>query len=117
MKVLVVCLLIVCLGSVINPGLARADASETASPPLPTAARLFESNCAGCHPGGGNVIRRGKNLKQRALQRNGYTDVSEIATLIAQGKGLMRPYQERLSEDEIQTLAQYVLSQAEVNWQ
>jgi len=116
-KVLMVCLLIVCLGSVVNPRWAWADAPQPEATPLPTAAMQFEANCAGCHPGGGNVIRRGKNLKQRALQRNGYTDVGAIATLIAQGKGLMSPYQDRLSEDEIQTLAQYVLSQAEVNWQ
>ena len=32
-------------------------------------AKIFKANCAGCHVNGGNIIRRGKNLKLRALKR------------------------------------------------
>ena len=77
---------------------------------------LFEIHCAGCHPNGTNIIRRGKNLKQRALQRQGYESVHEIAALITNGKGLMSAYGDQLSEDEITNLANYVLEQAAVNW-
>lgn len=81
-----------------------------------TAPELFTVNCAGCHPNGANIIRRGKNLKQKALKRQGYTSVDEITTLITNGKGLMSAYGEQLSPEDINTLAQYVLDQAAVNW-
>lgn len=77
---------------------------------------LFEIHCAGCHPNGANIIRRGKNLKQKALKRYGYESVDAIATLITNGKGLMSAYDDRLSQDEITSLASYVLEQAAVNW-
>jgi cytochrome c6 len=41
------------------------EASQTNAP------ALFDVQCAGCHPNGGNIIRRGKNLKLRALKRQG----------------------------------------------
>ena len=77
---------------------------------------LFDVHCAGCHPNGANIIRRGKNLKQKALNRHGYTSVDEIATLITNGKGLMSAYGKQLSENEINALANYVLEQAAINW-
>ena len=79
-------------------------------------AELFTVHCAGCHPNGANIIRRGKNLKQRALKRNSYDSVDEIATLITNGKGLMSAYGDQLSPDEINHLASYVLEQAAINW-
>ena len=82
-----------------------------------SAPELFEVNCAGCHPNGANIIRRGKSLKQKALSRHGYTSVDAIATLITNGKGLMSAYGDRLSEDDITNLASYVLDQAAINWQ
>ena len=82
-----------------------------------TAPELFEVNCAGCHPNGANIIRRVKSLKQKALNRHGYTSVDAIATLITNGKGLMSAYGDRLSEDDITNLANYVLDQAAINWQ
>ena len=85
--------------------------AETALP-----GELFEVHCAGCHPNGANIIRRGKNLKQKALKRYGYESVDAIATLITNGKGLMSAYGDRLSEDEIASLANYVLEQAAIDW-
>lgn len=82
----------------------------------PDTATLFEFHCAGCHPGGSNIIRRGKNLRQRALQRQGYTTPAAIAQLITKGKSAMSGYADRLSPEEIDSLAQYVLDQAERGW-
>jgi len=79
-------------------------------------AKLFELHCAGCHINGGNIVRRGKTLKLKALEKNGYTTVAAIANIIANGKGNMSAYKERLSETEIQDLAQYVLDRANQNW-
>lgn len=87
-----------------------------AAPAQADSAQLFETHCAGCHPNGANIIRRGKNLKQRALTRYGYDSIDAIADIITHGKGLMSAYDERLSSEEIQQLAAYVLEQADRNW-
>ena len=79
-------------------------------------AKLFEINCAGCHPHGGNIIRRGKNLKTRALHRNKLDSLEAIASLVTQGKNNMPAYQDRLTEKEIEDVSAYVLEQAEQGW-
>lgn len=88
------------------------DASSAAS----SAATLFEQNCAGCHINGGNVIRRGKNLKKKAMVRNGYGDVDAIAQIITNGKGIMSAYGDRLNGEEIRAIAGYVHEQSESGW-
>lgn len=98
-------------GLMVSLWLSGSPSALAETPP-----ELFAANCAGCHPNGANIIRRGKNLKQKALKRHGYTSVDEIATLINNGKGLMSAYGEQLSPDDINTLAQYVLDQAAINW-
>jgi len=82
----------------------------------PAAEALFEANCAACHANGGNIVRRGKNLKQKALSRNGYDSAEAIGALVTQGKGAMPAYADRLSEDEIEAIAQYILARAEIGW-
>lgn len=82
----------------------------------PNSAKLFEVQCAGCHVNGGNIVRRDKTLKLKALEKNGYTSVDTIASIITNGKGNMSAYKDRLSEAEIQGLAQYVLDRASQNW-
>jgi cytochrome c6 len=86
----------------------------TATPATP--AQLFELHCAGCHPGGGNIIRRGKSLQQRALTRYKVDSTTEIAALITQGKGVMSAFGDRLDPAEIEALSQYVLEQAAAGW-
>lgn len=79
-------------------------------------AKIFQVQCAGCHLGGGNIIRRGKNLKQRALQQNGYDSVEAIAEIVTYGKNNMSAFGDRLTTDEIEMVSTYVLEQAEANW-
>lgn len=79
-------------------------------------AQLFEANCAGCHANGGNIIRRGKNLKTRALHRNKLDSVEAIVSLVTHGKNNMSAYQDRLTKAEIEAVSVYVLQQAEMNW-
>lgn len=83
---------------------------------LADGAQLFEVHCAGCHINGGNIVRRGKTLKLKALQRNGVDSLEAIAQLVAQGKGNMSAYADRLTAPEIQAVSAYVLQQAETNW-
>lgn len=79
-------------------------------------AKIFEAQCAGCHAGGGNIVRRGKNLKLKTLQKNKYDSLEAIVALVTQGKGNMSAYADRITPEEIQTVSAYVLSQAEANW-
>lgn len=107
------CLLaVLCSGLLWLPLGATAEALPETSPPA-----LFETHCAGCHVGGGNIVRRRKTLKQRALERNGVDSVAAIANLITNGKGIMSAYRDRLTAAEIDQLAQYVWQQAQDDWQ
>jgi cytochrome c6 len=78
--------------------------------------QIFEIHCAGCHLNGGNIIRRGKNLKMKALHKYGYDSVEAIASIVTNGKNNMSAFSDRLNETEIKNVAQYVFHQAENNW-
>ncbi len=80
------------------------------------AAKIFETNCAGCHINGSNIIRRGKNLKMNALKKNGMDSIEAITSIVTNGKSNMSAYKDRLTAPEIQEVATYVLQQAEKNW-
>lgn len=84
---------------------------------LSNGGKIFNLQCAGCHAGGGNIIRRGKTLKKKALTRNGYDTLEAISYLVSQGKANMPAYKERLTPKEIQDVSEYVIKQAEKNWQ
>ncbi|MCT7972096.1 c-type cytochrome [Laspinema olomoucense] len=79
-------------------------------------AKLFTVHCAGCHANGGNIIRRGKTLKLKALAKNHLDTQEAIAQLITQGKNPMPAYNDRLSVTEIEAVGAYVLEQAERGW-
>ena len=79
-------------------------------------AKIFQANCAGCHPNGGNIIRRGKNLKLRVLRRNKLDSQAAIVTLVTNGKNNMPAYQDRLTEEEISVVSAYVLERANQGW-
>lgn len=106
---------ILCLWLSIVPAAQAATASSVAKTPT-DAQELFTVQCAGCHPGGGNIIRRGKTLKLKALKRNRVDSEDAISTLITEGKGIMSAYGDRLSPEEIDLLAAYVWGQAQTNW-
>lgn len=111
------CLVCVCLlVYAVLGGRSLAIASPIPNATSATAPALFEANCAACHANGGNIIRRGKTLKPKALSRNGYDSAEAIETLVSQGKGAMPAFGDRLSEGEIEAIAQYVLTQAESGW-
>lgn len=97
-----------------NSQIAIADTATT--PPTATAPEVFNTNCAGCHINGSNIIRRGKNLKQKALKKYGMDSVANISNLVTNGKGIMPAYKDRLSEQQIIDVSAYVLSQAETDW-
>lgn len=79
-------------------------------------AKIFSVNCAGCHVNGGNIIRRNKNLKLKALQKNKMDSLVAIQEIVTNGKNNMSAYRDRLSQEEIEIVSSYVLEQAKNNW-
>ncbi|MBP0001255.1 MAG: c-type cytochrome [Cyanobacteria bacterium SID2] len=77
---------------------------------------IFEQYCVGCHVNGGNIIRRGKNLKLKALRRYGRDTPEAIADLVKNGKNNMSAYGDRLSDEDIADVTAYVLDRAAENW-
>lgn len=77
---------------------------------------LFELYCAGCHPQGGNIVRRRKTLKLNALERDGYTSLESLTDLVAKGQNNMPGFEKKLNTIQIETLAQFVLEQADQGW-
>ena len=92
----------------LNPPALAADTAN--------GAQVFSIHCAGCHVNGGNIVRRGKNLKQKALKRFGMDSQEAIAYLVANGKNNMSAFKDRLSDQQIEDVAAYVLEQAEKGW-
>lgn len=80
-------------------------------------ATLFTNNCAGCHINGGNIVRRGKNLKEKALKKYGMDSIEAISQLVTNGKNAMPAYKDRLTEQQIVDVSAYVLEQAQKGWQ
>lgn len=93
------------------------------------AVTVFENTCAGCHAGGGNIVRRDVTLQLGDLDRYGLLSPDDLYTLIYSGKGAMPGYGEgcipkgactfgrRLSDDQVRDLAKYVLKRANEGWQ
>ena len=90
--------------------------APTLAADLDNGAQIFSVNCAGCHVNGGNIIRRGKNLKQAALKKNKVDSLFAISSLVANGKNNMSAYKDRLTDEEIHNVAAYVLDQAGKDW-
>jgi cytochrome c6 len=80
------------------------------------AVNIFETNCAGCHLNGNNIIRRGKNLKINALKKYGMDSIAAITEIVTNGKNNMSAYKDKLTPQQIQDVATYVLQQAEHDW-
>ena len=83
---------------------------------ISTGATLFEVHCVGCHPKGGNILRRGKTLQAKALASNQVNTLELIESLVSNGKNNMTAFHDRLSPAEIEQVSQYVLDRAAQNW-
>ncbi len=78
--------------------------------------QIFSANCAACHIGGGNVINAQKTLKQADLDANGKNTIEAIVTQVTNGNGAMPAFGGKLSAEDIENVATYVLGQAEAGW-
>nr|YP_009313011.1 Cytochrome c553 [Dermonema virens]SCW21265.1 Cytochrome c553 [Dermonema virens] len=78
--------------------------------------QIFNANCAACHAGGNNAIITEKTLKKDVLEAYSMNSVDAITTQVTNGKGAMPAFGGRLEAEDIDNVANYVLSQAEQGW-
>ena len=90
---------------------APASAADLAS-----GAQVFASNCAACHAGGNNVVNAAKTLKIDALNQYEMASVEAIQYQVKNGKNAMPAFGGRLTDEQIDNVAAYVLDQAEKGW-
>ena len=101
-------------------GLLSAPAMAMESSALERGEQIFNSNCAACHMGGGNVIRANRTLKISDL--NDHVEAYSSSPLealeheIEDGLNAMPSYSDTLSEEEIMAVATYVEQRAELGW-
>lgn len=77
---------------------------------------IFAANCAACHIGGGNVVNGSKTLKKADLEANGKDNLDAVIAQVTQGKAAMPAFLGKLSAEDIENVASYVLDQAEKGW-
>jgi len=78
--------------------------------------KIFTANCSACHAGGNNVIMPEKTLKKDVLEANGMKSVDAITYQVTNGKNAMPAFGGRLSDSDIEDVANYVLQQTEKGW-
>eukprot|EP00548_Thalassiothrix_antarctica_P013406 CAMPEP_0194172700 /NCGR_PEP_ID=MMETSP0154-20130528/7147_1 /TAXON_ID=1049557 /ORGANISM="Thalassiothrix antarctica, Strain L6-D1" /LENGTH=135 /DNA_ID=CAMNT_0038885487 /DNA_START=147 /DNA_END=554 /DNA_ORIENTATION=- len=79
---------------------------------------VFNANCAACHVGGQNLIRPEKTLEKEALDQflaGGRTEAS-VAANVRNGKNSMPAFGGRLSDNDIENIATYVIESSESGW-
>jgi cytochrome c6 len=79
-------------------------------------AKIFNNNCASCHAGGNNSVVAAKNLKTAALEKYGKNTIEAITLQVSKGKGAMPAFSKKLSPEQIDLVANYVLEQASKDW-
>jgi len=78
--------------------------------------QVLASNCAACHVGGGNVVNGAKTLKLADLEKYDMASLEAIKTQVTNGKSAMPAFLGRLTDQDIDDVATYVLDQAESGW-
>lgn len=79
-------------------------------------AQVFSANCAACHIGGGNAVNPAKTLKKDDLVAYGKDTSEAIVYQVTNGNGGMPAFGGRLTPEQIENVAAYVLSQADKGW-
>ncbi len=79
---------------------------------------IFRNVCAGCHVKGGSVVLKGsKSLKLSDLEKRGIADEISIAKIANEGIGFMKGYKNKLKDGEDKVLAQWIIQNAENDWE
>ena len=78
---------------------------------------IFERNCSACHMQGGNMMAPDKTLSKEHLEKHGRYSVDAVYQLLKEGvKGTAMMSFERLGEDKLRAVTDYVMEQAEAGW-
>lgn len=91
-----------------SPVAIAADAAE--------GAKIFGANCAACHMGGGNMVNPAKTLKKDVLEQYEMASLEAITTQVTNGKAAMPSFKGKLTPEQIENVATYVLEQSEKGW-
>ncbi len=91
-----------------------SDAAGAAS--LATGQHVFQANCTFCHVGGQNLIIPAKNLQLDTLHANQMDSIAAITHQVTYGKNIMPAFGTALSEEEIESVATYVMMRAKIGW-
>jgi cytochrome c6 len=83
---------------------------------LVNGAKVFSTNCAACHMGGGNLVNASKTLKKEDLAKYEMASLDAIKTQVTNGKNAMPAFGGRLTAAQIEDVAVYVLDQSEKGW-
>ncbi|CAE7034895.1 petJ [Symbiodinium natans] len=80
--------------------------------------QVFNANCAACHAGGQNVIMPDLTLEKEDLNQylKGGNSINNIKTQVTNGKNAMPAFGGRLSDDDIDNVAEYVSHRAGTGW-
>nr|YP_009346948.1 cytochrome c553 [Gracilaria firma]YP_009498080.1 PetJ [Gracilaria changii]APR74483.1 cytochrome c553 [Gracilaria firma]ART65343.1 PetJ [Gracilaria changii] len=78
--------------------------------------QIFSANCAACHANGNNAIMPDKTLKSDALSENSMNSIEAITNQVKNGKNAMPAFGGRLADEDIENVANYVLSKSENGW-
>ena len=79
-------------------------------------AAIFGANCAACHAGGNNVVNAAKTLKKDTLEKYDMYSLDKVKYQVIHGKNAMPAFGGRLTDEQIEDVATYVLSQADKGW-
>ena len=89
------------------PPPAATTATETGDGQGTTGADLFSSNCESCHGPNGAGGHIGPNLQKSSVAEN----LAAVEKQVRNGGGAMPPFANVLSDEEIDTVAHYVVEQ------
>jgi mono/diheme cytochrome c family protein len=90
-----------------SPPPAVTTATETGDGQAKTGAQLFSSNCESCHGPNGTGGHVGPDLQKSSVAE----DLAKVEKQVRNGKGVMPPFSDVLSDQEIDTVAHYVVEQ------
>lgn len=76
---------------------------------------IFNSNCTACHKGGNNAIVPAKTLKIEDLKLYEMNSIDAITKQVTNGKNGMPSFQGRLTVEDINNVANYVLDTSQNN--
>nr|YP_009244536.1 cytochrome c553 [Agarophyton chilense]AMK96778.1 cytochrome c553 [Agarophyton chilense]ASP44673.1 cytochrome c553 [Agarophyton chilense]UAD84292.1 cytochrome c553 [Agarophyton chilense] len=78
--------------------------------------QIFSANCSACHANGNNAIMPDKTLKSDVLSENSMNSIDAITNQVKNGKNAMPAFGARLTDEDIDNVANYVLNKSENGW-